>query len=80
MKNKINKAIIDLIIEIKSDITIEQINLNESLSINSIEYIQLIVMIEENYGIIFDDDKLNIENLDTINKITDYVLEKIVEG
>ena len=44
-------------------------------SLGSIQFIKIIIAIEEKYGFEFEDDYLNYENLGTIEKIVKYMDE-----
>ena len=44
--------------------------------ITSINYIRIIVEIEQEYGIEFDDDDLSIETLKTLNDLVDYIIDR----
>lgn len=44
--------------------------------IDSLKFIQLIVSLEEEYGISIDEESLLLDNFDTINKIRYYMEEK----
>lgn len=47
------------------------------LGLNSINIIEMIVKIEEAFGIEFDDEGLTLEGLQTINKLENYIKNKI---
>ena len=73
---KIKKIIMDLIpywIPTDDDWTSDSI---ESLNINSYQYIQIIVNIEEAFDIVMDDEILSHEYFETINDLYNYVLKK----
>ena len=82
MKEKIkmekeSKRLIDIISEFSSSKFSEPISLKSSLfdmGINSISLIKIIVMIEQEFGIIFRDEDLVNENFETVNDLLDYII------
>ena len=44
--------------------------------ITSVNYIRIIVELEQEYGIEFDDDDLSIETLKTLNDLVDYIIDR----
>lgn len=77
--DQITNDIIDIIYEIQGDI-IDSIDLNtkiEEIIINSIDYVSLIVEIEEKFDIEFDIDKLAINEFSDIESLVMYVKNKI---
>lgn len=60
------------------------IELNENtpflnIAINSLQYIQLIVLLEEKYGFEFDDEGLLISYFKNIKQLAEYIEQKISE-
>lgn len=49
----------------------------EILNINSIEAIEIIVRVENEFDIEIDDEDLSINFLQSINYVTDYVMKKL---
>ena len=77
--DQITNDIIDIIYEIQGDI-IDSIDLNtkiEEIIINSIDYVSLIVEIEEKFDIEFEIDKLAINEFSDIESLVMYVKNKL---
>lgn len=83
-KNKMRDDIIKRVKEIVSEVLensddIANLKPEDSLldyGITSINYIRIIVEIEQEYGIEFDDDDLSIETLKTLNDLVDYIIDR----
>jgi acyl carrier protein len=70
---KIRKIITE---SVKTKVPVENIGLDDSLAdfgINSMNFIKLIVEIENEFGFVFNNDTLRFENLNTINKLIDCI-------
>ena len=72
------KKIIKIIEEEFDSVLIESAdaNLLES-GLNSVDLIQLIILIEEGFGFEFPDEDLVIENFRSVNILSEYISEKI---
>lgn len=72
------KKIIKIIEEEFESVLIESAdaNLLES-GLNSVDLIQLIILIEEGFGFEFPDEDLVIENFRSVNILSEYISEKI---
>lgn len=78
MRDEVCNKIVELIREVYPDVYFEGIDCEanlESIGINSVQFIQLIVMIENYYDIVFEDEMLNINKLDTISKFAEYIVK-----
>jgi len=62
------------IIEIEDELT-GDVDLIENFNIDSLDYVQLIIALEEDFNIELNDN--DFENLLTINEIVSYIEEKI---
>ena len=79
LKEKIYEEIILILKEISED-GIDEIKMEDDLrekGINSLMFIQLLVLLEERYDFEFDDEMLDQEKLSTIDALTDYVMKMI---
>ena len=80
MENLRNE-IIDIIKENSSYPEVEgYLNENDDLTeigLDSISFIKIIVALEQNYDIEFDDISLDFSNFDSFNKLCDFVKESI---
>lgn len=47
-----------------------------AIGLNSLTYVELLVLLEEKYGFQFEDEMLSIEKLDEIDLIVEYILAK----
>lgn len=45
--------------------------------LSSFNFMQVVVTLEREFGFRFDPDELLIENIDTVNKITDFIQQRI---
>ena len=52
-------------------------NLVNDIGINSIQFIQMIVQIENEFNIEFDNEFLNINRFENITSISNYVMSKV---
>ena len=67
-----------LVEQLKIDESILNRDLNfDSLAIDSLELLELIVAIEEEFDIFLDDQEMR--RLETLGEMSDYILEKIKE-
>ncbi|MCP4179825.1 MAG: acyl carrier protein [bacterium] len=80
-KNEISSKISDLISkEIDKSYDLKDIDINQdfqSLGINSIHVIKIIVILEDEFDIEINDDYLNIDNLSNIKTLVDYIYREI---
>lgn len=82
MSDIINKTLRDVIGEVlETSLTDDSLNKYKlkNLGINSISFIKLVVIIEQKFGIEFEDDKLDFNSYDTFDSIVAYIRIK-VEG
>ena len=77
-KEQIVKKVIKIIEEKFDNVSIESAdaNLLES-GLNSVDIIQLIILIEEGFGFEFPDEDLVIENFRSIDVLSEYVIGEI---
>lgn len=77
-KNTIITIVKDLIGELniieEGQLIDEDASLCDEYGINSIIIIELVMKIEERFGIEFDDSELNHHQLDTVNKIVELIV------
>lgn len=71
------KGIIVKTLELKSVDQIKSDNLIDDLQLNSIDAMELLVWIENEYEIIFDDDEINVELMSSLNGLAEKVLSKV---
>lgn len=79
MKEKIYAKIIEILKEICED-DIDEIQMKDDLvekGINSLVFIQMLVLLEEQYDFVFADEMLDQEKLSSIDAITDYIIKII---
>ena len=80
MKEKIEEKIVKSFMQMFS-VQEDKINLEDSLKdtygIDSIQIIEYIVRIEDDFGIEFDDDMLIESNIDTLNGIINILKKKV---
>lgn len=70
---KLRRIIAD---NVKTKVPVEEIGVDESLvnfGINSFNFVKIIVEIENEFGVLFDNETLRFDELDTFNKIAAYV-------
>lgn len=82
MEEKIKNFIVDFFLSLekfqgKNANEISSINITESNSLDSIEFITLISEVEENFNILFTEDDLQSELFSSINGITDLAMQRI---
>jgi len=59
---------------------IENLNIEMSeLNLDSITFIQMIVAIENKFGIEFEDDYLSLDNISSFNDLVEYTI-RLIEG
>ncbi len=78
--NIMDKKIMDLLLEITGDeIVIENkdIELFESGLIDSLDFVELLIGIEENFSIVIAPSEIERESINTPNKIIEYILSRI---
>lgn len=71
------KKIIIKTLELESDAEITTDNLVEELQINSIDTMEILVWIENEFEIIFDDDEINVELMSSLNGLAEKVISKV---
>jgi len=71
------KGIITKTLELESVEQIRTDNLIEDLQLNSIDAILILVWIENEYEIVFDDDEINVELMSSLNGLAENVLTKV---
>ena len=79
MKEKMYEEIVNILKDISQDV-VEEIKIDDNLKekgVDSLVYIQLLVLLEEKYNFIFEDEMLDQEKLSTITSIIDYMLKMI---
>lgn len=65
------KSVVNYDISLNDDIELA------AIGINSMKFIQIVIAIEEEFGIEFDDEHLNNELFKTIGSLTNFVATKI---
>ena len=79
LKEKLYEEIILILKEISED-GIGEIKIKDDLKengINSLIFIQMLVLLEERYDFVFEDEMLDQEKLSSIDAVTDYVMKMI---
>ena len=71
------KSIITKTLELESVEQIKSDNLVEDLQLNSIDAMEILVWIENEYEIIFDDDEINVELMSSLNGLVEKVISKV---
>lgn len=71
------KGIITKTLELESVEQIRTDNLVEDLQLNSIDAMEILVWIENEYEIVFDDDEINVELMSSLNGLAENVLTKV---
>lgn len=74
---KLRRIIAD---NVKTKVPVEEIGVDESLvefGINSFNFVRIIVGIEAEFGIVFDNETLRFDTMDTLNKITAYITSQM---
>lgn len=80
MENKVRETILDLLEEICGDDSVRSdldINLLEEDLIDSLDYTELLVGIEDALGVVMAPSELKREEMDTPNKIIEQVLKRM---
>ena len=57
----------------------EEMTLTEDLSLDSLSFVQMVLMLETAYNIKFDDDYISMDKLKTIKDVEDYLKKKAGE-
>lgn len=73
---KIKEIFMNVLDDNRSDINL--VTSLDELNINSISFIKLVIAIEEEFNITFEDEYLNNASFRNINEIVNYVKDRIV--
>lgn len=78
-KNEINAKVLTILKKILEDEEKLPQTFDESISqnIDSIEFVTIIIEIEKEFGIEIDDEDFEIDNVDSVNKLTDLIIKYI---
>lgn len=57
----------------------EEMTLTEDLSLDSLSFVQMVLMLETAYNIKFDDDYISMDKLKTVKDVEDYLKKKAGE-
>ena len=82
IRNETEKRVLEIISESLDDGRNQNVTLEstlEQLNVASIDFIKIIVGLEEEYDIEFDDEMLLFESFMDVTSIVDYVLKKLEE-
>ena len=80
MNNEYKKIISKLsVVEIEEDEIKEEMTLVEDLSLDSLSFVQMVLMLENSYNIKFDDDYISMDKLKTVKDVEDYLKNKTGE-
>ncbi len=80
MNNEYKKIISKLsVVEIEADEIKEEMTLVEALSLDSLSFVQMVLMLENSYNIKFDDDYISMDKLKTVKDVEDYLKNKTGE-
>lgn len=71
------KEIIAQTLEFESVEQINTDNLVEGLQLNSIDAMEILVWVENEYEIVFDDDEINVELMSSLDGLAENVLTKV---
>ncbi len=77
LNNTIKCKLEKIINEILVTEDIKGIGENDSLGLNSVQFIQLVVEIEKEFDIEFADDDLNLSNFGSLNSLIAYIVNKL---
>ncbi|MGG3526871.1 acyl carrier protein [Bacillus pseudomycoides] len=77
MENNIEESLRNILSEISDNQNTFSIDDNEEINLNSIEFIKLIVELENYFGIEFDAEQLIDSNYNTIRKLVTFIKEKL---
>lgn len=80
MKDRVKETVLDLLEEICGDDVVREdmdVNLLEEDLIDSLDYTELLVGIEDSLGVVMAPSELKREEMDTPNKIIDQVLRRM---
>ena len=69
-----------LFLQVQPDEIDDDDPLMETLGVDSIQILEIVVGLEETYGLSFQDDEFNIEVFRTVKSIADFVRRKQGEG
>lgn len=57
----------------------DEMTLVDDLAFDSLTFVQMVLMLENEYSIKFDDEYINIEKLQTVKDVAEYIEAKIGE-
>ena len=57
----------------------DEMTLVDDLAFDSLTFVQMVLMLENEYNIKFDDEYINIEKLQTVKDVAEYIETKIGE-
>ena len=78
--NETKMKVIDIIASLMKNTNYEshfQSEEMKKIGLDSIKFIQMVVLIEEEFGIEFDDETLLVDYFDTISSLVKYIEDKI---
>lgn len=76
---EVEQKVRELIIEVHK-LAVQPAELNEDMSqLDSVQTVELVVKLEETFGIVLDDAELNAENFKQVSNIVTVVLSKMEE-
>jgi len=76
MKEELYKDIISILKSVSTNLDCE-IGINDNLKelgVSSLSYVEMLVNLEDKYGIVFEDEMLDQENMANIESIADFVI------
>lgn len=80
MNNVYKKIISKLsLLDIEEADVKEEMTLTEDLSLDSLSFVQMVLMLENAYNIKFDDDYISMDKLKTVKDVEDYLKKKTGE-
>ena len=78
IEDTIKEMIVErLFLKVEPDEIPNDANLMKTLDIDSVSVLEIVVGLEETYGITFEDEEFKIETFETVQTISDFVREKL---
>ncbi len=80
MYTNIEEIVKKILIDSLNEFEIEQIDFEQNFieqGVNSIAFIRVVIAIEKEFGFEFEDKDLNIENFQNLNKLVNYIADRL---
>ena len=79
IKQQIREYIVENILLGEGDMVADDVSFQESGILDSTGFLDLVTFVETTFEIKVDDDELDPENLETLNRITRFIQKKLAE-